>query len=356
MLHATQGSASTRQDTTQQGLPASQADVANFTRFWHPHLLAAAIKLGLPDHLAAAPAPVDALATALHADPVALGRLVRALVANGYFTQVDGDRIAHNEASQSLRRDSPVGLRGMILLFAAPFMQSAWSCLAEGISTGSTPFELAHGQSLYTYLESHKEEAAVFNEAMVAFTAAHAADVIRGYPDLRLATNILDLAGGVGHFLVALLQASPAARGAVLDLEHARKGAQARMAAAKLEQRSQFILGDFLREVPKGFDLCVIKNALFNWPDDDVVKVLRNVRRALEPEGRLLIVEWLIVPSNAAWSTMMDIQMMVAPNGRCRTVPEYQELLEQADLYIAEVFDFGSTLGIACTTAPPMHA
>jgi C-methyltransferase len=321
----------------------------NFSNVWMNNVLAAAVELNLPEVVGDQPLSCLEIAQRAEADPDAVKRLLRALSANGFFSRSADWKFTHNEASLRLRHDAKSGMKSMLLLARHPCMVGAWDRLADGVKTGKSPFQLANGQDLYSFLAKHSDAASVFNEAMVAYTKEQVEALLECIPELRETTSILDIAGGVGQLLAAVLKVCPQASGAVFDLPSLAEPNRHYLAAQGLETRTQFIAGSFLDTIPEGFNLYVVKNALWNWKDDDVVKILRNVRRALGNHAKFMIIEPLITPENEAWSSLMDLQMMVAPEGRCRTLEEYKLLAGQSGLQFSRMIDAGETQAIELT-------
>jgi O-methyltransferase domain len=105
-----------------------------------------------------------------------------------------------------------------------------------------------------------------------------------------------------------------------------------------LAERLQAIAGNFLENVPSGADLYVLKNVLLDWDDEHTMKILRNCKRVMSASNRLLIVEPLIPgPEEAHLSKLLDLEMLLVPGGRARTVAELTDLLNTADLVVTRI-------------------
>jgi ubiquinone/menaquinone biosynthesis C-methylase UbiE len=326
-----------------------QKSLDRFQTAWLTHALYASIQLDVPDAIDDRPVTADDLAKKLNADPSALYRLMRALAANGYFQESSEGFFSHNDASRQLRRDSASGMRSMLELSGMDSMQRAWGQLGKSLKSDKGAFELANGAPLFTYLAKNGEDAKSFNEAMAAVTSLHARDALEGYPGFKSAKRILDIAGGLGHMLGHILNHCPQAEGSVYDLPELESPSREFLSQKGLGARTGFIAGSFLESIPDGFDLLMIKNALWNWSDSDCVKILRNVRRAIASSTtRLLIIENLISNEDLARSTLMDLQMLVAPNGRCRTAAEYTSLVKESELCVHKIYNVVSTQIVEC--------
>jgi hypothetical protein len=72
---------------------------------------------------------------------------------------------------------------------------------------------------------------------------------------------------------------------------------------------------------------------MHDYDDADCVRILANVRRAMHPDGRVLVLEAPLPsddsPGPGRW---LDLQVMVLCGGRERTVEEYAGLFAKAGL------------------------
>jgi SAM-dependent methyltransferase len=295
-------------------------------------LIAVAAQLGIADALCDTPRSVAALADELRVDADALRRLLRALARLGVFAEADDGRIAHTPLSQPLRRAADRSLHHVAQLYGAPWLWQAYGALLHSVRSGRPAFEHVHGQPFYDYLDSHPAAAEQFNRTMSAFTA-HEVAALAVACDLAGAGTVVDVGGGHGALVAALLQRHPRLRGVVFERADVVDGARRTLADAGLAARSVCIAGDFFERVPDGGDVYLLKSVLHNWRDDDALRILRACRRALPPHARLLIAERVIAPGAAGTeAALFDINMMVTVGGQERSEPEYAALLGAAGL------------------------
>src|SRR5215468_9054526 len=247
-----------------------------------------AAELGVADHLADGPRTADDLAAATSCHAGALYRLLRALSAEGVFTEDPPGTFALTPTGDMLRADHPQSLRTWVLfqgLFNTVYARAKYS-----IRTGEPTFPEVFGQPIFEFLDAHPEHAAMFNTAMSEHSRIMAGVVAQAY-DLSRARLIVDVGGGDGTFLSGLLGFWPDVRGVVLDLPHAEGAALKQLASAGLGERCSFVGGDFLRELPAGGDVYLLKGILHNWPDEEATTILRNCRRAMSADGRVTLLE-----------------------------------------------------------------
>jgi hypothetical protein len=309
-------------------------------------LLYVAARLGLADRLDSGPQTAQQLAPQVGAAPRALHRLLRALAGLGIFAETDGGAFTLTPAARLLQTEAPGSLRGLALLYGADWLWRAYGDLLHSVRTGAPAFAHIHGQSFYDYLQEHPAAGAVFQSAMNGYSAQEAAAILAAY-DFAAARSVIDVGGGQGGLVAALLQAHPHLAGVVLDLSPAIAGAKPVLAAAGLGARATCVAGDFFTAVPKGGDLYLLKSVLHNWDDSDVVAILRNCRQAMADRARLLVIERVVPEDNGpSEAKLFDINMLVTVGGQERTEAEYRTLLDLAGLTLARVIPTNSPLSL----------
>jgi hypothetical protein len=157
--------------------------------------------------------------------------------------------------------------------------------------------------------------------------------------------KVVDVGGGDGSFLSSIVRAHPEMSGVVYDAPYVADAAHKQLAAAGLGERCAFVSGNFLEDVHPGGDVYLLKGVVHNWPDDDAIVLLRNCRRAMGSEGRLLLIEWVVPPGDEPHpSKLLDLSMLFVYGGKERTEDEFVELLSAADLRLVRVVGTSSTL------------
>jgi hypothetical protein len=294
-----------------------------------------AAELCVADHLADGPRTADDLAAAISCHAGALYRLLRALSAEGVFAEDPAGTFRLTPTGDLLRADHSRSLRTWVL-FQGLF-NAVYAGAMHSIRTGEPTFPMVFGRPIFEYLDDHREMAATFNTAMAEHSRVMAAVLARAY-DLSHARLIVDVGGGDGTFLSGLLGAWPGVRGVVLDLPHAEAAAHKQLASAGLGERCSFVGGDFLREVPVGGDVYLLKGILHNWSDDAATVILRNCRRAMTADGRVTLLEWLVPTGDTPHpSKLIDLSMLTVYGGRERTEQELLRLLRSAGLRLGRI-------------------
>jgi hypothetical protein len=302
-----------------------------------------AATLGVADHLADGPRASDDLAVAVGAHAPSLYRVLRALAAVGVVREEDGRRFALTPVGDCLRSDAEEPVGGWAAFVGRPYVWRAWDGLLDAVRTGENPFERLHGVDPWTYRARDPEEAAIFDRAMGDLTRRAHRSMFAVFDFSRFGT-VVDVGGGNGALLVALLRAHPEMRGVVLDLPHAITGARRAIAAAGLEARCEAVAGSFFDAAPGGGDAYVLRAIVHDWDDAEAVAILRRVRVAAAPDATLVVIERDLGPPNAVpGAKFSDLNMFVLPGGRERTVDEYGALLDAAGFRLVESHpaDFG---------------
>lgn len=298
--------------------------------------------LGIADLLADRPAPVDELAAATGTHRSSLYRLLRMLTGVGVFREELDGRFTLTALGGALRSDGPYSVRDWAIYVGAPAPWEAWGRLHETVITGEPGFVLAHGLPTYAYLAQHPELADPFNRWMTRQSDQHNTAIVAAY-DFSPFRVVADIGGGRGSTLAAILQAYPALRGILLDLPHVVADPTPLDDGGVID-RCEVIGGDMLHGVPTGADAFLIKRVLMIWDDAPAIQVLRACADALEPDGKVIVVELLMPPGNApSPAKSFDLLMLLAnQGGRMRTEAEFRSLFTAAGLRLTRVIPTAS--------------
>jgi hypothetical protein len=289
-----------------------------------------AAKLGLAEHLNDGAQPTSVLASRVGAHPAALYRLLRALASVGLFAETTDGAFELTPPARLLAPDVPGSFHGLALLYGDEWLYRAYGRLLFSVETGSPAFDHVHGQSFYGYLAAHEDAAACFDGAMSAYSRQEAAGLLDAY-DFTDVTRVVDVGGGHGALVVALLDAYPSMSAILFDMPRVIAEARPSFEAQEDAGRVQCVAGDFFHGVPAGGDLYLLKSILHNWDDDRCISILKHCRDAITPSGRLLIAERVIPTGNGPdEAKLFDINMLVVIAGQERTEAEFEHLLHAA--------------------------
>ena len=297
-----------------------------------------AAELDVAGSLAAGPMPMSELARRVKADASALHRVLRALASLGIFAEDDQGRFRNTELSELLLEGRPDSLRDLVLLFGHETGWKSWGALLHTVRTGETGFDHVYGQKFFDYLVQQPPVAALFDRAMASASSMTNAAMVEAY-DFSALGSVVDVAGGVGAALCAMLKAAPDLRGILFDLPHVKARAEEFIARAGFSARCRFVAGSFFESLPAGADLYFLKHILHDWDDEGCNRILKTCLSVCKPRARLMICERIVPlgndPSPAKW---IDLHMMLTTHGgRERTEREYRSLLERAGFRLARV-------------------
>jgi DNA-binding transcriptional ArsR family regulator len=296
----------------------------------------AGVELGIPDLLAEGERTADDLADASGADPSTLYRLLRALASLGIVHEGDGRRFSLTDLGRPLRSDVPGSLRGWVRLQGRDYLWRSWGNLANAVREGQNSFRMVHGTDIWEWRAEHADESAIFDEAMRSMTIGANASILDAYDFGRFRT-IVDVAGGNGTLIAAVLAAHPTSRGILFDQEHVVSGAEPILRAEGVLDRCEIVAGSFFESVPEGADAYVLKWIIHDWEDEESVAILRTCRAAMGTDAAVLLIERdLGRPNEDPVAKLADLNMLVMPGGRERTLDEYAALFGAADLRLVD--------------------
>jgi orsellinic acid C2-O-methyltransferase len=307
-------------------------------------------RLELADLLGGGSLTVGELSAATHTRPDLLRRLLRGLAGVGLVGLGTGDRVSLTEMGALLGSRTPGSLRDLALHRGGESF-AAWGELEHAVRSGEPAFEAAHGAPFFDYLRSNPEAGAAFDGTMARLSDRVVREAVAHY-DFGEASRVLDVGGGRGHFVAAVLEEHPELEGAVFDVPYVSGAACEYLRGRGLGDRSLAIGGNFFERVPAGYDLHILKWILHDWDDEACGELLAACRAALPDDGRLLVVEQLlpdVVPDSGELhpAVAMDLIMLVNfADARERRLHEYEALLTGAGFAIHAVVALPSGFSI----------
>lgn len=301
--------------------------------YWAAQAVYVATKLGVPDRVAVAPATVAELATATGAHERSLGQLCRYLVGLGIFDQ-SGDRLSLTPPGRMLLSGTPDSLNDLVIMYGEEFYQ-AWGNLLHNVRTGEPAFASTFGATMYTYFGEHPEAAQRFNGTMSG--GFFFPDVAREL-DLAGARTVVDIAGGTGGLLAAVLRRHRHLTGVLFDLEHVIATAKNVIGTQDVADRVSYVAGDYTEEIPQAADAYLLSRILHSRTDTSCVDILRRCRETMDDDGQVVVVERTIPPvGTTSLGLAFDVHMMVLVGGCERSQAEYAQLLDRAGLALRSV-------------------
>ena len=308
----------------------------------------AVVEAGVPDALADGPLDLATLAERTKTNADALRRVIRALASVGLFQETSPSKFALTSAGQLLRSGVRGSMRDTALFFGGD-MYDAWSHIGHSLRTGETAANLAFGAEHFEYMARAPEAAALFDRAMQGGLSARLPVLeARAWDTVK---TVVDVGGGNGTLLAALLSAHPHLQGVLFDLPHVADRGRERLAAEGLAARCRVVGGDFFDAVPEGGDVYVLARVLHDWDDARAVRILQTCRAAMRPDAVLFVLDDVVpegdTPHPSKW---IDLQMLVVTGGRERSRAEWETLLAAGGFRAQRFLERGR--GMAVEAAP----
>jgi len=332
--------------STPQGPPPHAQLIHMGTGYWVSAIVYAAAKLGVADLLAAGPKSAAELAGPAGVHAPSLHRLMRTLASLGILTEGEAQRFGLTPLGEALKTGAPGSARGTLIAFGNPPFWRAFEEILYSLETGKTGFEKAIGEPIFDYLARHPEEASYFSEAMVGFHGGEPPAVAAAYDFSRFKT-VVDVGGATGNMLSAILSRHAGPRGVLFDRPHVVHDAPALLKARGVSERVTIEAGDFFTTVPAGGDAYLFSHIIHDWNEDQCLTILGHCRKAIKPDGKLLIVETVLPAGDTPHlGKLQDIVMLVVPGGQERTEAEYAALLGKAGFRLTRVVPTASAVSV----------
>jgi SAM-dependent methyltransferase len=312
---------------------------------WAARAIQVATTLGVPDALKDGPKSVEELARITETHPPSLYRLLRALASVGVFTEVEPQHFAHSEFSRFLQSSQPISLYNLARMMDAHWHWRVWGEMEQSIRTGKPVFERLYGTDRWSYFQQHPEEWKIFDAGISNFSRL-VDRAITGAYDFSGVQTVVDVAGGHGSLLIALLSDNPTLQGVLFDQAEVLEGARPFVSGAGLDERCQLVSGDMFATVPAGADVYLLKEIIHNWDDTHAIQILRNCRQAVKPDGKVLVADNLIRPGGkeTSFAKFLDLEMLMGFIGKERTAEEFQALLAESGFKMKRIIPTQSPL------------
>ncbi|MFB7915485.1 methyltransferase [Streptomyces sp. NPDC056061] len=315
-----------------------------------PMAVRVAATLRIADHIVEGRDTAREVAQAVGAHPDALDRLLRYLVVRGVLDRDDTTgRYALTALGQPLRDDHPAGIRAWFDIEHGGRGELSFVELLHSVRTGEAAFPVRYGRSYWEDLTADPDRAASFNKLLGDDVASRAPGVVAGF-DWASLGHVVDVGGGDGSLLTALLRAHPGLRGTVVDLPDAARTAKAAFTASGLGDRADAVSGSFFDPLPPGADGYLLSLILHDWDDEAAIAILRRCREAAGPTGSVFVIE-SIGPDGDAPHTGMDLRMLCVYGAGERGIAEFSALAGTAGLQVVAVHPAGPSAIIQLVAA-----
>ncbi len=316
------------------------------TGFMKSQCLYTAAKLNIADLLQQGPLSIQDLSKKTGTQPLALERLLNTLIVMGIFQRTEQQKISNTSLSTLLQSDHPYSQRSYILLLGDASWWNSWGRLDYSVTTGQAAFDQYFKMSYTEYLEQNPQLSDTFNDCMTRIAKGHIPAILNSY-DFSRFNSIIDIGGGQGSLVKAIIEKNPHLTGTVFDLEHVIKDAILHIPSGQQGQL-EYISGNFFESVPKGKDAYLLKQIIHDWGDDECVRILTHCRKAMAPNGRILVIDAVLDADNASViNYLFDLHMLVtAPGGKERTITQFNYLFQESGLELMNIITTPSSFCI----------
>jgi hypothetical protein len=308
--------------------------------------LGAVLKGRVPDHLDAGPLPALELAkrSGLHA--LTLTRALRALTAFGAFQEVLPGVFANNPVSDFFR-DRPGGLRNAALFWGGEHVLKSAAALGHSVKTGESSFEHVYGESFWDRMRSLPDEHEMFNRALADLRSDEHQQIAGAY-DWTDARTVVDVGGGAGSLLAAILERHAGMRGVLVEQPEVLSGAERLLSERGVRDRCEYLGGSFFDPIATTGEVWTMCQVLHDWRDAECRAILQRCRDAMRDTDRLLVIEMLTVPCQPnPGVAMLDMMMLLYfGEARQRTVEEYEVLFGTTGFELTRVMATPSAFSI----------
>jgi hypothetical protein len=222
----------------------------------------------------------------------------------------------------------------------------AWGDLMYSVRTGEVAFDHVFGMDAWEFFRSHPENAKIFNDSMSGLTVAANEAILSRY-DFSGIKKLVDVGGGHGALITSILKTNPGISGVLFDAPAVIEGGVTRLQSAGISDRCEAISGDFFKEVPAGADAYILKWIIHDWDDARATAILKNCRRAITADGRLLLID-VVVPTTSEphFGKFIDLNMLVMTGGMERTEEEFRKLLADSGFRLTRIVETESPFSI----------
>jgi hypothetical protein len=301
-------------------------------------------ELGIADLLADGPQTAETLAEQTNTHGDALYRVLRALASVGLFTEDIHSRFSLTPLADLLRSDVAGSQRAFAIMMGAEFHE-AWGELLHSVRTGEPGFQKRFGMPFFQYMTEHTERHSIYDAAMTGVHGSETEPMLDAY-DFSTFRTVVDIGGGNGLVLAAILNRHPEIHGILFDLPAVVDRARSIISGSGLSSRCRIEGGDFFSSVPAGADAYVMRHIIHDWEDREVTAILRQCQEAMASDGKILVVETVIPPMDEpCFGKWLDLMMMLVA-GRERTEEEYDRLFSAAGLKLSRVVSTTSEVSI----------
>jgi hypothetical protein len=335
--------------TATQALPPQAVIMQMAMGGWVSRVISEICRLNIADLLKkhGPMSAVDLVSSGIDANTSALQRVMRVCASFGMFTEDTEGRFGPTPLSEVLTADSPASVKIVAQELGGLWLK-LWMPLGNGIRTGEPQSRQVVGMEWWDYLNANPKELETFGEAMKTNSLNSMKGVLENC-DFTAIKKVVDVGGGFGHLVIALLEKYPNLQGVLLDMAPLIPVAQAKLPVSdsRIASRLEYVGGDMFESLPEA-DAYVLKHIVHDWDDEHCLRLLRNCHASMQGDGRLFCVDSVLPPmgdTSAAPAKLLDLQMLLVIRGKERTKQEWEDLYYAAGFRIANITPLHDNFG-----------
>lgn len=296
-----------------------------------------AAKLGIADLLKDGAKSSEELAKITDSHAPSLYRVLRALASVGIFAEDSNGRFKLTPLACCLQTDTANSMRASAIIRSEDVYRKPWGHLLHTVKTGETAFQHVYNMGLFDYLAQNPETAELFDGAMTNYSITIQDALLAAY-DFSSIRKLVDIGGGQGSLIAAILTKYPAMQGIIFDQASVLERAKPLLETLGVANRCQLIAGNFFSSVPDGADTYIMKNIIHDWDDERAITILKNCYQAMPKNAKLLLLEAVIFAGNEpSVAKLLDLEMLVLTGGQERTEAQHKALFQAAGLQLTKI-------------------
>ena len=316
---------------------------------WRTQALTCMVRVGVVEALGRRTRTTADLAKELNLDEGGLYRLLRAIARDGLLDEKCDRSFSLNSITQPLLKDASNSMRNVVLQTGSPLTNKLWNELDHSVRTGESAWSKFFEGDLWSYLDEHPEEGEIFHSAMGELTRDGAMGYAKAY-DFGQHESVVDLGGGAGLLLSAILMTHPNVRGFDYDFELALKESAATFRKFGVAERAESLVGNMLESIPEGEGAYVAKNILHGLDDSSLIEAMKMWRGSMAKNSKLIVIDIVVPEPKGAYMQYLDLMMLLSSGGRERTEPEFRDLFRITGFRLEEIIATISPMSVIVAT------
>lgn len=327
----------------QRCVPPNVLLMEHLCAHWTSQAISVAAQLEVADHLLDGTKSIVQLGEITKTNTEALHRLLRALSSIGIFREEKNGNYALTELARPLCKSLPGSMYSVAIMMGSPLHWGAWGELLYSVRTGDSSLKKITGMELFEFLGKNPDVNAQFNSAMSTISKMSSVCIASAY-DFAQFRSLVDVGGGQGYLISAILKNNPKLNGILFDLPHVISSASQTLELEGTSSRCKLESGSFLESVYPGADAYMARNVIHDWNDDSSIRILKNIRTAMKDRSRVLLMESVIPKSNEPFfGKFLDLEMLtITSGGKERTREEFSDLFKQSGFRLNRIYPTAS--------------